>query len=118
VSYRQHRYDPFAASIPGRPLRPFNWVQWFGVGFESLAILWLLLHAAQQFGWLVLTWEVEVQPATLFALLGMPLINSRRETDTPIEDEEQRRLDRKWLLGAAAFTGFVLAILLIAEFAR
>jgi hypothetical protein len=46
------------------------------------------------------------------------LINSRRETDTPIEDEEQRRLDRKWLLGAAAFTGFVLAILLIAEFAR
>jgi hypothetical protein len=118
VSYRQHRYDPFAASTPGRPLRPFNGVQWLGVAFETLAILWLLLHAAQQFGWLVLTWEVEVQPATLFALLGMPFINSRREADTPIEDEEQRRLNRKWLLWTAALTGLVAAILMIAEVVR
>lgn len=118
MSYRQNHYDPFAASIPGCPLRPFNWVQWLGVGSETLAILWLLLHAAQKFGWLTLTWEVEVQPATLFALLGMPMINSRREADTPIEDEEQRRLNRKWLLWTAALTGLVAAILLIAEVVR
>ena len=39
--YREHSFDPNAYEQPGRPLQPYNWVQWTGVaiGVLGLAII-------------------------------------------------------------------------------
>ena len=44
MSYRQSSFDPLAPSAPVGPKRPFNWVQWLGVGCEAAALGILLWH--------------------------------------------------------------------------
>jgi len=110
VSYRQSTYDPLAVVRSRRPKRPFNWVQWIGVGMEAFAIVWLLVVTAGALGWFGLH-RVEVQPATGFAVIGMLLINSRMEEGDPIS-EEQRRRNQKWLLWTSVILVGIAAILL------
>ena len=114
MSYRQISYDPLA-SIPGRARRPFNWVQWLGVGIEALAVAWLLLFAASEFGWLGATHLVP-QPATILAIVGAVLVGSRREEPLPLSTQQQRR-NGLWLKVVSALLMVAGAILLVGEFA-
>lgn len=110
MSYRQSNFDPLHVSSASRPKRPYNWVQWIGIGCEVAAVGWLLAFAASEFGWLGLH-DLAVQPATAFAFLGFILINTRREEGVPIT-EAQRRRNAQWLWWTIAVLVCVAAILL------
>jgi hypothetical protein len=110
MSYRQSSFDPLFIPSSTRPKRPFNWVQWLGVGCEVAAGAVLLLHLGGQFG--VLGGEpVTVHYATVLALVGMTLINSRREEGEPLSDAQRRR-NAQWLWWTIAILVCVAAILL------
>ncbi|MCW3796283.1 hypothetical protein OMW55_00465 [Sphingomonas sp. BN140010] len=106
MSYRQSSYDPLATSAGGRPLRPFNRVQWTGV---ALIVLSLLLVAAMLAGEFGLTSFRSLRHAPVFipALIGSLLVNSRRE---PVVDPapELAAARRKWLLITVAVCGVIL----------
>ena len=81
-SYRDPVYDPNAWEQPGRPMRPFNWVQWTGVAFVGLAIVAYFYAAAATFGWVP---KLRFQPMMAglpLLLIGLALVNSRREPGT------------------------------------
>lgn len=116
MSYRQHSFDPSAQTVPGKPLRPFNWVQWVGVAMETFAIVWLVLFTAAKLGWA--PWgELDMFPATVPAILGAALINSRREPDRVMGTEEMTR-NRNWLLWGIAILACVAGILLATQGGR
>ena len=75
--YRQSSYDPMASPHYGRPLRPYNWVQWTGIGLIVLGLALDVLYFAGRLGWL------SKSDAPLLALppilVGAVLVNSRRE---------------------------------------
>ena len=105
-------YDPYAYERPGRPLRPYNWVQWIGVALIVAGIVALLAYFAGEAGWIPPLVK-QVQLSTALAIVGSLLVNSRREPGTPV-DEEQRRRNRKVLLitilGCAVIFGAALII--------
>ena len=77
--YRDNsNFDPYAYPRYGKPLRPYNWVQWTGVAMAMLGVAGYLFYAADRLGWLSLGWR---NPGPLFALplIGVSLVNSRRE---------------------------------------
>lgn len=116
MSYRQHSFDPSAQTVPGKPLRPFNWVQWLGVALECFAIAWLVLFTAAKLGWA--PWgEIDMFPASITGIVGAVLINSRREPDTMMEREQMSR-NRTWLLWTFAILACVAAILLVTQGGR
>ena len=45
-------YDPYASPSYGRPLRPFNWVQWTGVAVAVAGIVFEIAYLASQAGWM------------------------------------------------------------------
>jgi hypothetical protein len=109
MSYRQSSFDPLAPSAPVGPARPFNWLQWIGVGFEAAAIAILLWHFSGVLGW---TGAKPVSPiyGTATAIIGMTLINSRTQP-LAAEDEPQRRRNARWLAWAL---GVVATLALLA----
>jgi hypothetical protein len=114
-SYRESSYDPYAYEQPGRPMRPYNWVQWLGVALIVASIAALLVYFAGRAGWIAPLIK-EVQLSTALAIVGSILVNSRREPGTQVGQEQLRR-NRKVLLitilvcvvvfGAAALIDFV-----------
>lgn len=109
MGYRQSDFDPNAAwGQPGKPLRPYNWVQWTGVAFVVLGAIGYLAWAADRFGWIDLGLK-ELTPFVSLPLVGVALINSRREPGTPL-DPEQRARHRRFVYAALAL-GIVFAIL-------
>jgi len=116
MSYRQSNFDPNAGwGQPGRPLRPYNWVQWTGVGFVFLGVLGYLLYFADKFGWI----DIGVHDAAPFVslpLFGVVLINSRRAPGCEITPEIRRKrlliiIIALAVLILAAIAGFAIAIL-------
>ena len=101
-------YDPNASPRYGKPLRPYNWVQWTGVAFAVLGIAGYLVYAACRLGWLPLDWT-DPGPIIALPLMGVALINSRREEvydPAPELAAERKRM----LLIVAAICFVVLGI--------
>jgi len=99
-------YDPYAGPSYGRPLRPFNWVQWTGVAVAVAGIVFEIAYLASQAGWMRKFADTPTIGSSL-VLLSIPLINSRREIIAPVA-EEQRRRNRRVLLITLAFVVPVL----------
>ena len=95
-SYRQHGFDPNAYEQPGRPLRPYNWVQWIGVAMAVAGIGVNLAYFAGEFGW---TRPVIDNPSPAMALIlpAIVLVNSRREPGNLVS-ELQRQRNRRVLV--------------------
>ena len=112
--YRQPRFDPDAFAQPGAPLRPYNWVQWSGVALTTVGIAINIVYLAGVFGWIAPLLD-GTSPAILLLLLGVVLINSRREPSTGA-DSEQLRKNRKVLLITLAACAIILGIAAVIEF--
>ena len=115
MSYRRHSYDPNVFEQPGRPLRPFNWVQWTGVALEVIGLGLFVSHIVGKIGWITpVGWfQFGVTPM----ILGALLINSRREPGTLVGSEQVAR-NRKLLLITVAICAAVLGAALVIEFWR
>ena len=105
-------YDPNAYEALGRPLRPYNWVQWTGVAIGGLGVLLATLDLLGEIGWIRVGDSLPAAPLLLFGFL---LVNSRREASTLITPEQQARNKRMLyitlavcavMLGIAAFIEF------------
>lgn len=108
TGYREHSFDPYGSPNYGRPLRPFNWVQWTGVGFELVGVATYVAFIFGAFGW---TRQLFSTPAFGMAplFLGISLINSRREERTdPAPELAAAR--RKWLAIVVAVCAVILGI--------
>ena len=74
-------FDPYGQTNYGRPLRPFNWVQWTGVALELLGVAIYVAYVLGKFGWIP-----QIFSSLVFGIvplfLGITLINSRREERT------------------------------------
>ena len=113
--YRQSSYDPEAYVQPGRPLTPYNWVQWTGVALGTVGIGLFAVYLAGRFGWIAPIVE-ESSAGFIPTIVGAVLINSRREPSSLVT-AEQRARNRRMLvitliavavmLGGAALIQFV-----------
>ena len=114
--YREHSFDPNAglAATQRRPMRPFNWVQWAGVGFEAAAIAVLLLYGAGLAGWIPAHVN-GVSPAIGLGLIGQLLINSRQDpADDPAPELAPAR--KRWLIIVTAVCVVVLGTATVITF--
>ena len=112
--YREHSFDPYAYEQPGRPMRPFNWVQWCGVAFVVAGIVALLLYFVGRAGWIAPLIK-EVQLSTALSIIGVLLVNSRREPGNQVGSEQLRR-NRKVLLITVAAVAAILGAAVVIEF--
>ena len=112
--YRQSSYDPHAYEQPGRPMRPYNWVQWTGVALIVASIATLLLYFAGRADWIAPLVK-EVQPSTALAIFGSILINSRREPGTQVGEEQLRR-NRKVLIITILVCSLIIGAAVAIEF--
>jgi uncharacterized membrane protein len=78
MGYRQTSYDPASYERYGPPLRPFNWVQWAGVGMMALGLAVGLAFIAGYFGLIPFRLKSPA-PITGFVVIGSLLINTRRQ---------------------------------------
>jgi hypothetical protein len=112
--YREHSFDPNAYSEAGRPMRPYNWVQWTGVALILVSLAMNLAYLARDFGWLPFAPRI---PSIAFAplILGIVLVNSRRHpaTDPAPELAAQRR---RWLIVIVAICAVILGAALVIDF--
>jgi hypothetical protein len=112
--YRTSNYDPTHYERAGRPMRPFNWVQWTGVALEVAALGIYLVFLAGEIGWIR---PLIGNPAVATALMfpGIFLINSRRH---PYVDEapEQRARNRRMLLITVAIVAVILGAATVIAF--
>ncbi len=109
-------YEPFGQPNYGRPLRPYNWVQWTGVALAIFGVALDLAYFAGRLGWL----PVQLGSPSLAMppiFLGIALINSRREeiTDPAPELATQRK---RWLIITVAICAVILGAATAIEFAR
>ena len=112
--YREHSYDPNAYERPGRPLRPFNWVQWTGVGLMILGVVLALAHLAGAIGLIPQLAGKSAAPYTGLPVIGLLLIQSRRE---PAVDPapELAPARKRWLIIVAVICIIVLAAAAIVD---
>jgi len=115
MSYRQSSYDPLATSVGGKPLRPFNWVQWTGVAMIALGVAFALAFLLGQAG-LIPQYLHNALPGSQLPLIGMFLINSRRE---PVVDQapELAGERRKWLIRVSVACVLILGLAAIVAIA-
>ena len=114
-AYRQSSYDPNAYEQPGRPLKPYNWVQWTGVAVMAVGAALLVASLLGWIGWIP-QWMKEFSPAPIMLMvLGMVLINSRREPGTQVGSEQLAK-NRKVLLITLAVCAVILGAALVIEF--
>lgn len=89
AGYRQSSFDPGAGANYGPPLRPYNWVQWTGVGFMAVGFGIMLAYFAGRFGWIPQLFDSPT-PGSAFLLFSIPLVNSRRQEITREQAARQR----------------------------
>ena len=104
--YRQSSFDPNAGGDTGAPLRPFNWAQWTGVGFAVVGVAIDLAYLGGQAG---ITRKLLDSPSIGIALplIGVALINSRRQPGQPLSPEIKRQ---RMLIIAVAFAICIVAL--------
>ena len=113
--YREHSYDPMANEGLGRPLRPYNKVQWLGVGLQLLAILAYGYYFATKAGWVA---DLGFDPMLLglpLLLVGMSLTYSRREGQHDLAPELAAERKR-WLFITLGICGALLGVAVAIEF--
>ena len=108
-------FDPYASPRYGKPLRPYNWVQWTGVAFAMIGVAGYLVYAADRLGWLSLGWT-NPGPIIALPLIGVSLINSRRE-ELPDLAPELAAERKRMLIIVSALCLFVLAAAVAIAFA-
>ncbi len=89
-------FDPYASPRYGRPLRPYNWVQWVGVALVLAGIALDLVYFAGRLGWLdrpMATPTYAIAPL----MFGVVLVNSRRE-ELPDLAPELAAQRKRWLI--------------------
>ena len=111
--YREHHFDPNAYQQQGRPMRPFNWVQWTGVAIGCIGMVLTTLQVAGQLGWIP-RW-LDNSPVFTLLLLGVVLVNARREPST-LAGPEQRARNRRALLITTAVLAAIFGGVLIIQF--
>ena len=107
--YRQSSFDPEAYQTMGKPLRPFNWVQWVGVALEVVGLGLFLLALAGQLGWFPRAANISSISGLMPMLIGISLINSRREPSVDVTPE-QRAANRRLLLITIAICAAILGL--------
>jgi hypothetical protein len=108
MSYRQSSFDPSAGGDYGPPLRPYNWVQWTGVGFMGAGFVLLGGYLAARAGWIALdTKDTFVLLGTNLCMCGSILVSSRRQPGTLSPETKRRR--SQIILAAAAICALVAA---------
>ena len=105
--YRQSSFDPSAGFDEGRPLRPFNQLQWAGVAVIVVGIAAILATIAGRFGLDVGDTTDWLPMGTTFCALGTVLINTRR---APLSPATKRR--RMLIVLAAAALCALTAVLI------
>ena len=115
AGYREHSYDPNGDwGQQGRPLRPFNWVQWTGVAIEVVALGGLLAYVAGRVG-IIPDWIDGAFPLIMLAPIGSVLITSRRESaHDPAPDLAAAR--KRWLIIVVALCFAIFGAALAIEF--
>jgi len=95
--YKQSSYEPNHWEPQGPPLRPYNRVQWTGVALVFVGIAVDLLYLAGRLGWIP---KLVDEPVIAIGplMLGVVLVNSRRQ---PISPEQCARQRRRALIVAA-----------------
>jgi hypothetical protein len=112
--YREHRFDPNAGG-DGRPLRPFNGLQWTGVGFTVAAGVMLVAVVASAAGLISPAFEHNAGLAGMMSVVGAILINSRREfLEDPAPELAQAR--KRWLLIAVLVCAVIIGAAVAIEF--
>jgi hypothetical protein len=113
TGYREHGFDPMASPRRGRPLRPYNWVQWTGVGLIVLGLAAVVLYVAGRLGWMFKTVSPVIALPPIMA--GAMLVNSRREqvVDPAPELAAARK---RWLIIVTIFCVVVLGAAAIIDF--
>jgi hypothetical protein len=106
--YRQSSFDPDAYQAMGRPLRPFNWVQWTGVALVTVGLLLGSIDIAGELGWIGRLFDGD-PPTFLLTILGLVLLNSRREPPADVTPE-QRAANRRLLSITAALCALALGL--------
>ena len=106
--YRESSFDPAGGNY-GPPLRPYNWVQWTGVAFALAGVAINLAYLAGQAG---LARKILDGPGIGIALplLGIALVNSRREPGQPSDALKRRRALAITLAIVALLLGVAVAI--------
>jgi hypothetical protein len=110
--YREHSFDPNAYEQPGRPLKPYNWVQWTGVAFVGLGLVGYLAYAADRLGWVSLGLD-NASPLIALPLIGVSLINSRRDPGTQVGSEQLEKNRRVLLITVAVLAAVLGAVAVI-----
>ena len=106
IGYRESSFDPYAYERPGPPLRPYNWVQWTGFALGCVGMAIAFAYLAGRAGWIGQPFESPV-PSIGFLMLGIVLINSRRQPGSGAT----RTTSRRTLIGIAfALTAFAFAL--------
>jgi len=106
--YRQTSYDPNAYEQPGRPLRPYNWVQWTGVAIAVIGAAGCIYYLLGKAG-LVPRLLDDAMPWAVLPIIGATLVNSRREPGKPLSRETMRKR-LLIILAAVVVAGIVAAI--------
>jgi hypothetical protein len=112
--YRQHNYDPNAYEQPGKPMTPYNWVQWTGIAIGCIGLVLTVLQVAGQLGWIP-QWLGDTPPVFVLLLLGVILVNSRREPPTEAGSEQLAK-NRRLLLITFAVCAVILGAAALIEF--
>ena len=113
--YRTSSFDPGDHAVTGRPMRPFNWVQWTGVAFIVVGLAIDAVYFAGALGWIR---PVLASPGIAIALIlpGIVLINSRRYPPTDPVDIEQRDRNRHMLAIAVLAVTIILGAAVAIQF--
>ena len=107
TGYRQHSYDPNAWEEPAPPARPFNWVQWTGVGFAVLGGLFWAAYVLARIG--IIPQVVDsALPFIMMTCIGAVLVNSRRQPAREITSAVAAKR-RRWLAIAAILFAILVA---------
>ena len=108
--YRDRQsFDPYSGGDYGRPMRPFNWVQWTGVGLIALGTIFALAFLLGEAGIVPKFLARSPQPFATFPLIGMLLVNSRRQPGPVVEQEQRRRNQRVLLITTAIVVPILVA---------
>lgn len=112
--YRQSSFDPNAYEQQGGPLRPFNWVQWTGFAIGCLGLVLTALQVAGQLGWIP-QWLDGSPPLFPLLLIGVVLVNSRREPGVQVGSEQLAK-NRRILLIATVILAAILGAAAVIQF--